>query len=72
MAPLLNQGYPVIMDSWFSNPDLFHRLCSKQADAMGTLHQKRKSVPAEIKSTNLKKGEHVLVYKDRLKIMKWK
>jgi hypothetical protein len=27
---------------------------------------------AEIKSTKLKKGEHVSVYKDRLMIMKWK
>jgi hypothetical protein len=39
MIPLLNEGYHVIMDNWFSTTDLFHKLCSKQTDAMGTLHQ---------------------------------
>jgi hypothetical protein len=69
MAPLLNQEYRVIMDSWFSSPDLFHKLCSKQTDAMGTLHQNRKGFPAEIKSAKLKTGEPLSVYKDRLMIM---
>jgi hypothetical protein len=72
MAPLLNKGHLVIMDNWFLSPDMFHNLCSKQADAMGTLHQNRNCVSAEIKSTNLKKVGHVAVYKDRLMIMKWK
>jgi hypothetical protein len=72
MAPVLNQGYCVIVDSLFSSPDLFHKLCSKQTNAMGTLRHNRKCVPAEIKSAKLKKGEHVSVYTDRLMIMKWK
>jgi hypothetical protein len=50
MASLLNQGYPVIMNNWFSRPDLFYKLCSKQTDTMGTLHQNGKDVPPEIKS----------------------
>jgi hypothetical protein len=72
MAPLLNQGFCVIMENWFSSPDLFHKLCSKQTDTMGTVRQNKKGVSAEIKSAKLKKGEHVSVYKDRLMIMKWK
>jgi hypothetical protein len=56
MAPHLNQGYHVITDSWFSNQDLFHKLCSKQTDAMRTLHQNGKSVHAEIKIAKPKKG----------------
>jgi hypothetical protein len=65
-------GHHVIMNDWFSSPDLFYQLCSKQTGAMGTLHQNRKGVSAEIKSSKLKKGKHVSVYKDRLMIMKWK
>jgi hypothetical protein len=53
-------------------PRPVHKLCSKQADAVGTLYQNRKGVTAEIKNAKLKKGEHVSVYKDRLMIMKWK
>jgi hypothetical protein len=45
MARLLNQEYHVIMDNWFSSTDLFHKLCSKQIDAKGTLHQNRVSLP---------------------------
>jgi hypothetical protein len=41
MAPLLNQGYHVTMDNWFSSPDLYNKLYSKQTDAMGTVRQSR-------------------------------
>jgi hypothetical protein len=70
VASLLNQGCDVIIGNWFSCPDLFIN-CGKQADAVGTLDQNRKGVTGEIKSTKLKKGEHVSIYEDRLMIMKW-
>jgi hypothetical protein len=38
---------------------------------MGTLHQNRNGVPAEIKGAKLTKGECVSVYKGNLMIMKW-
>jgi hypothetical protein len=72
MAPPLNQGYWVIMDNLFLSQDLFQKLCSKQTDAKGTLHQNKNCVPTEIKSVKLEKGEHVLVFIDRLMIMKGK
>jgi hypothetical protein len=56
MAPLLNQRYHVIMENWFSSPDMFHKLYSKQRDTMGTLCHNRKGVPAEIKSAKIEKG----------------
>jgi hypothetical protein len=58
------------VDNWFTSPALFHKLCSKQTDVRGTLHQNREGVPTEIKSAKLKMGEHVSVYRDRLMIMK--
>jgi hypothetical protein len=39
---------------------------------MGTLHQNRKGVRAEINSAKLKRGNSFSVYKDRLTIVKWK
>jgi hypothetical protein len=53
MAPLLNQGYRVIMRNQFSSPALFHTQCSKEINAMGTSRQNRKGVPAEIKGEKL-------------------
>jgi hypothetical protein len=60
------------MESWFSSLGLFHKLCGKQTDAMKTLHQNRNGVPPEIKSTKLKTGEYVSVYKDISGEVKWK
>jgi hypothetical protein len=39
---------------------------------MGNLCKSRKGVLDEIKGTELRKGEHISVYKYRLMIMKWK
>jgi hypothetical protein len=64
MDLLLNK---IITDNLFSSSDL----CSKQAAAIGTLHQNRKGVPAEIKKEELIKGEHVSVYRQTM-TMKWK
>jgi hypothetical protein len=58
MTPLLNEGYHINTDNWFPSPDLYEKLCSKQDDAMETLHQTRNSVPAELKKAKLKKREH--------------
>jgi hypothetical protein len=71
MAPRLNHGYRVIMNKWFSSPDLFIKLCSKQTDVMGTLHQNGKGVPAEIKSPKLK-GRTYFSLQRQTKIVKWK
>jgi hypothetical protein len=70
MAPLLNQGYRVTMDNWFSSPDLYSKLCSRQTGTMGTLRHNRKGVPDELKKAKLKKGENVAVYKDKLMVLK--
>jgi hypothetical protein len=46
------------------------KLCNKQTEAMGTVHQNRNGVLVEIKKTELRKGENVMVYKDKVMIMK--
>jgi hypothetical protein len=51
------------VDNWFSSPDLFHKLYSKEMDAVGTLHLNRKGVPNETQNALLKKGGHASVYK---------
>jgi hypothetical protein len=46
MAPLLHQGYRVIMNNWFQAQNCSIS-CANRLDAMGTLHQNRNGVPAE-------------------------
>jgi hypothetical protein len=60
------------MDNRFSSPNLYDKLCSKQTDATGMLHQDRKAAPAKIKEATFKKGEHMSLYKGNLMMMKWK
>jgi hypothetical protein len=62
MDLLVNKKYHVITDNWFSSSEMCYKLRSKQAAAMGTLHQNRKDVPAEIKKEELIKGKYVSVY----------
>jgi hypothetical protein len=57
------------MDNWFQ-AQICSISCAAETGIMGTWRKNRKGVSAEIKSAELKKGEHVSVCKDRL--MKWK
>jgi hypothetical protein len=72
MAPILNQAYHVIMGSWFSSPDLYDKLRSKQTDAMGTVRQNKKGVAVEIQKAELKKLGCVLVSNDEPMAVKYK
>jgi hypothetical protein len=51
---------------------MFKINCAASRQTLGSLHHKRKGVPAEIKKAKMKKGEHVPIFKDKLMTMKWK
>lgn len=72
MVPLLKQGYYVTMNSWFSSPYFYDKLCSKRIDAMSTLLQSRKVVPVERKKEKFIIGVHISMFKDILMLIKWK
>lgn len=61
MDGLLDSGYELIMDNWYSSPVLMKDLYERKTYAYGTLRSNRKHVPKELKNKEpnvpLKKGD---------------
>jgi hypothetical protein len=67
---LLEKGYTIYMDNWYTSPALFRELVSKKTNAVGTVRTGRKNMPAELKN-KIKKGETVYFETDDIIAMKW-
>ncbi|KAJ8883264.1 hypothetical protein PR048_015106 [Dryococelus australis] len=51
---LLNKGYTLYTDNWYSSHNLFHRLFSAGTNVCGTVHTNRKHMPKELAKEKLK------------------
>ena len=74
MAPLLNQGYRLYIDNYYTSPILLQDLYYKKTVACGTLRSNRKGVPTVIKTTKLAKGDHMAMTLTggNLQLIKWR
>ena len=59
---LLNEGYKMSMDKFFSSPHLFDFLCSKNTNALGKLRANKKEAPKDLFGKKLKKGKFLLCF----------
>jgi len=55
MSRLLDKGYCVITDNFYTCPALFLKLVKHKTDAFGTVRLGRKGMPSALKNTKLKK-----------------
>ncbi|KAJ8898262.1 hypothetical protein PR048_003622, partial [Dryococelus australis] len=69
---LLNKGYSLYIDNWYSSLDLFHRLFSAGTNVCGTVRTNRKHMPKELAKEKLKVGEAVAYSSTNITAMKWK
>lgn len=69
---LLNKGYCLYLDNYYTSPDLTDKLIRRRTDCVGTMRVNRKGIPTEIKSKKLQKGNHIAMYRRKQMIMKWK
>ena len=74
MDELLDKGYTLFIDNWYSSFELSMYLLTRQTDTIGTLVKTRKNLPPDMNKTVVKKGERVLYYESLTNIMvtKWK
>ena len=72
IQPYLGNGHKLFVDNYYTSPILFHDLYPQQTGACGTMRVNRKGVPAELKTTKLKKGESVSMTNGTLQVLKWK
>ncbi|GBM22473.1 PiggyBac transposable element-derived protein 4 [Araneus ventricosus] len=71
LEDLLDKGYCVTLDNFYTSPELAELLLSHRTDVYGTLRPNRISVHEEIKKGTLKKGEIVGFQKGKICVMKY-
>jgi len=68
---LLDKGYCLYLDNWYTSPKLVDNLYTTKTDT-GIMRTNRKEFPDFVKTDRLKKGETIAVFCKKQMIMKWK
>ncbi|XP_042145916.1 piggyBac transposable element-derived protein 4-like [Ixodes scapularis] len=55
--PLLEKGYILYLDNWYTSPNLFLKLKEGKTHAVGTVRPNRANMPKDLVAKKLKKGE---------------
>ncbi|GBL73325.1 PiggyBac transposable element-derived protein 4 [Araneus ventricosus] len=71
LEDLIDKGYCVTLDNFYTSPELAELLLSHRTDVYGTLRPNRIGVPEEIKKGTLKKGEIIGFQKGKICVMKY-
>ena len=70
---LIDKGYTLFIDNWYSSFELSTLLLSRQTDTIGTLVKSQQNLPPPMNKIVLKKGERVVYYEQMTNIItKWK
>ncbi|XP_044151406.1 piggyBac transposable element-derived protein 4-like [Bufo gargarizans] len=70
LEPLLNQGYCVTTDNFYTSPELYEVLLQNKTDAYGTVRPNRRDMPSMFAKNKLKIGEMVAWQKGRKDVLK--
>ena len=68
---LLDKGYNVFTDNYYTSPELLYELFYRQTFATGTVRSNRKNMPKAVVRANLKKGESCFRMNGELLCIKW-
>ena len=68
---LLDKGYHLFMDNYYSSPELFSEMFFRQVYCCGTLRSNRKNVPKAVKDAKLKRGEAMFRRNGSSLVVKW-
>ncbi|CAF1690820.1 unnamed protein product, partial [Adineta ricciae] len=66
----LDVGHCIVMDNYYSSPQLFLQLVKRNTDAVGTVCCNRKSLPSDFKTAKLRKNERIARYYNKLMALK--
>ena len=69
---LLDQGYYIHMDNFFSSPELFDKLCNRNTDAVGTLRANRRGLSNRFGKVSLQKRQITAVFRGKLMALRWR
>lgn len=69
---VVNKGYTLCIDNWYSSPALFLSLHKQKTNVIGTVRKNRKNMPKDLPINKLKLGEHVQKTCNGLLALRWK
>ena len=72
MKPLLDKGYCVTVDNYYTSPQLADLLVQHQTDIYGTVKPTRKEMPEDLRKAKLKKGEVSAYERGKVTVLRWK
>ena len=70
-SKLLDLGYHIYMDNYYTSPELLQELYLRSTYAAGTCHSNRKGLPRAVVDAKLKPGETCFRRADELLAIKW-
>lgn len=68
---IIDKGYTLFLDNWYSSPKIFEYLLQHDTDAIGTVRSNRKNMPKELTELKLKKGEIAARSSRGILALKW-
>lgn len=68
---IIDKGYTLFLDNWYSSPKIFEYLLAHETNAIGTVRHNRKNMPKELTELKLKKGEHDTRSSRGILALKW-
>ncbi|XP_053323807.1 piggyBac transposable element-derived protein 4-like [Spea bombifrons] len=72
ILPLMNKGYHLYLDNFYTSVPLFRLLYCFETVACGTIRSNRKGFPAKLEKTWLKKGEFSALCQEELLALKFR
>ena len=72
MQPLLQKGYHLYTDNWYTSLPLYKYLHRQRTLACGTIRSNRKGFPEQVKSAQLRRDEQIAYRSDELLAVKFK
>ena len=68
---LLNKGYCLSLDNFYTSPELAELLIAKKTDVYGTIRPTRKNLPPAMKNEKLQRGKTIAFQKGKMCVLKW-
>ncbi|XP_068117048.1 piggyBac transposable element-derived protein 4-like [Hyperolius riggenbachi] len=72
LEPLLNQGYCVTTDNFYTSPELIEVLLHNRTDCYGTVRPNRRDMPTSFGAKKLKPGDIVAWQKGKILALRWR
>lgn len=72
MQPLLQKGYHLYIDNWYTGLPLYRYLHHHRTLVCGTIHNNRKGFPEQVNSAKLRRDEQIACRSDELLALKFK